>query len=89
MRVRDGWEWHNSEHGTWLVESCPSVSHPPVFLPSPAQAAAAAAKEDIPLVASPLVVVHKSDPSTNKNVHVADRKHRGASRNVLGGFFTS
>lgn len=41
------------------------------------------------VVPSPTVVCHKADHSSNKNVHVADRKHRGCSRNDLGGFFTS
>lgn len=40
-------------------------------------------------VSAPVVVEYKADPNSSKNVHVNDRKHRGASRNVLGGFFTS
>ena len=37
---------------------------------------------------SPLVVVHP-EPKSGFNKSVIERKHRGTSRNVLGGFYTS
>jgi len=37
----------------------------------------------------PVIVEYKAEPNGSKNVHVNDRKQRGASRNILGGFFTS
>ena len=44
-----------------------------------------------PDTSEPLTVSHKTNISEqNKDgVTVADRKHRGVSRNVLGGFYTS
>lgn len=38
---------------------------------------------------SPRIVEYPAEASLNKGVHVQDRRHRGQSRNDLGGFFTS
>lgn len=42
-----------------------------------------------PQLPSPIVIVHSAARETLSNKTNAERKHRGTSRNVLGGFYTS